>query len=255
MKTKKILLAIAILAIAVVSCKKHSHDEDHDHGNSSLVIEFDHVWGTTLEQFQLNKWFVHPMSKDSMKFTMLRYYVSNIKLKKTDGNWYEIPESYYLVDASINKGNELQINDIPDGDYTNIKFTMGVDSIRNVSGVQTGALAPSNGMFWDWNTGYIMIKAEGESPQSADGTFAFHLGGFSGEFNVVRELSMDFKGAILSIKKDASPVIHLLVNPARFRHTLGSLSNGSTKVHMPGASAKTMADDFNTWIRFDHIHN
>jgi hypothetical protein len=36
---------------------------------------------------------------------------------------------------------------------TAIKFLLGVDSLKNVSGIQTGALDPAKGMFWTWNTG------------------------------------------------------------------------------------------------------
>jgi hypothetical protein len=64
---------------------------------------------------------------------------------------------------------------VPAGTYTGMYLTMGVDSARNVSGAQEGALDPANGMFWSWTSGYIMIKAEGLSPQGAGGSFTYHL--------------------------------------------------------------------------------
>jgi hypothetical protein len=51
-------------------------------------------------------------------------------------------------------------------DITGIRFLLGVDSARNVSGIQTGALDPARGMFWTWNSGYVMAKIEGSSPSA-----------------------------------------------------------------------------------------
>ncbi len=246
-----LLLSLTILA----SCKKEdTKNDDNTPTTGAFQIEFEHVWGTTLEPFSLNQWYVHPMSKDSMKFTMLRYYISNVKLKNTKGEWVTIPDSYYLIDASLTNGNIIEIKDVPSADYTEMAYTIGVDSARNVSGIQGGVLAPSNGMFWSWTTGYIMLKAEGESPNSSTGGFAFHLGGFSGDNNVIASKTASFGNEVMTVNSTAKPVVHLLANPARFRHTLGTLANGITTIHMPGANAKISADDFTSWVRFDHLH-
>lgn len=259
MKLKKIF-SISILSILTIitACKKDNEDDHNHHQNEAkgkFFLEFDHVWGMNMQPFNLNTALVHPSSGDTMVFTTLRYYISNIKLKKTDGTWYVEPESYYIVDASSDVGRTLEIKNIPAGEYIELLYTIGVDSIRNVSGAQTGALSPSNGMFWSWNTGYIMIKAEGTSPQSPNGTFSFHLGGFRPENNIVVERSTDFNGQVLRISPNGAPKVHMFANPARFRHTLGSLGNGASTVHMPGSNAQTMANDFTSWIRFDHLHN
>jgi len=258
MKIKNIFAISALALLTIVSACKKDKEEDKDNNVNPVgkfLFEFDHVWGMNMAPFSLNTPLRHPMSGDTMTFTTLRYYISNIKLKKTDGTWFNEPESYHIVDASSAASSTLEIKNIPAGDYTELRYTVGVDSTRNVSGAQTGALSPSNGMFWSWNTGYIMIKAEGTSPQSPNGSFSFHLGGFRPENNIVTELSTDFNGQLLRISPNAAPKIHMYANPARFRHTLGSLSNGASTVHMPGANAQTMANDFISWIRFDHMHN
>lgn len=251
---KKIATIVACIALVFSACKKEETKTEDTPQKGTFKIEFDHVWGMNLAPFVLNQWLVHPMSGDSMRFVTMRYYVSNIKLKNTKGNWISIPETYYLIDAATPSGTIIEVKDVPADDYTELGYTIGVDSLRNVSGIQSGALAPSNGMFWSWTTGYIMIKAEGESPNAASGSFSFHLGGFAGNFNVVKERTSSFGNEILTISPNSSPKVHMMANPARFRHTLGSLSTGSTTVHMPGQSAKTMADDFTSWIRFDHLH-
>ena len=54
---------------------------------------------------------------------------------------------------------------MPAGNYNSLSFLLGVDSMHNVSGAQTGALDPANDMFWTWNSGYVMAKMEGASPR------------------------------------------------------------------------------------------
>ena len=129
---------------------------------------------------------------------------------------------------------------------------MGVDSIRNVSGAQQAALPPSNGMFWSWSTGYIFLKAEGTSPQSANNSFMFHLGGFMNPNNIVTNKTTDFGSATLEIATDKKPSVLLKANPARLWHSASSVSVLST-IHMPGANAVQMATDFYSNIYFDKI--
>jgi hypothetical protein len=251
----KLIVAFTILtSFFFASCKK---DEAPNDDNSNLTgqvnIEFEHKWGMNLVPFYMGVDMIQPKTKDTLKFTTLKYYVSNIQLKKSDGTWWVQPDSYYLVDASLPNTMVLTVSNVPTGTYTEMKYTMGVDSIRNVSGAQTGVLSAINGMFWSWNSGYIMIKAEGMSPNSPSEDFVLHLGGFKGEFNVVTVKNTNFGGELLNVSASATPQIHFIANPARFWHTNPSVSS-LNKIHMPGVEAKKAAIDFYDGIFFDHIH-
>lgn len=98
--------------------------------------------------------------------------------------------NYYLIDQSDTLSQIIRIGRCDS--VNNIQFIVGVDSIKNVSGVQTGALDPSSGMFWTWNSGYIMAKLEGRSPQSKApfGKITYHIGGFRGEYNSIKKISL-----------------------------------------------------------------
>lgn len=94
-----------------------------------------------------------------------------------------IPElnSYHLINEEGTASKSFSFFVMPT-QYNSLSFLIGVDSLKNVSGAQTGGLDPLNGMFWTWNTGYIMFKMEGNSPSSSvvNNKIEYHIGGFSG---------------------------------------------------------------------------
>lgn len=243
---KLILTSFLGLAVAgeltMSSCKKKESTPVAP-TTGSMDIRFDYVFGSAQLPWELNKQIVHPKTGDTLTFTTFKFYVSNIKLKKADGTWWAQPESYYLVNAESVTASTMTINDIPVGEYTELQYTMGVDSARNVSGANTGALSLANGMFWDWNSGYIMLKAEGKSPNAINGGFALHLGGFTGTNNIVTVKSTDFNGTPVQVLGTNKHTVKLLANPARLWHTSPGVATTSA-IHMPGAEAKTMAKDF-----------
>lgn len=258
MKKVKYLYSILIVSLLVgfVSCKKDNPEPTPEPSatTGTVKVKLDHKWGMNWDAFAMNTAYTHPMSAEEITFTKLKYYISNVKLKKTDGTWWSQPESYFLVEVGENTVPELSISGVPVGTYTDIEYTIGVDSTRNVSGSQTGALSTSNGMFWSWNSGYIFIKAEGTSPDSPSGAFEYHIGGFKDEnnTNAIRVNTQNFGGE-LAVTGSNNPMIHFYVNAARFWHGGVLLANMNT-VHMPGANAITLADNFREAFIVHHIH-
>ena len=260
MKTTK-LIFVALLGLFLsisTSCKKEEPTPEPTPAadeKGTVKINLAHKWGfTNGTTFKLDTTLVHPMSGDSLNFTTLKYYISNIKLKKSDGTWWTQAESYFLVDLSNPSSLELSLSNVPVGDYTDVYYTMGVDSTRNVSGAQSGALATTNMMFWNWNSGYVMLKAEGTSVDSSTGSFAFHLGGFSGQYNIVTQKYVNFAGNALTVSSNHTSKAFLQVNPGWLWHSAPSVST-LNMIHMPGAEAQTMALGFftNNSIILDHI--
>lgn len=239
--------------VALASCKKEDPKPVSAPEKGNVKINLAHHWVTPNANFTLNAEYVHPETEDTMVFTTLKYYVSNFRLKKSDGTWWSHPESYFLVDLSDPSSAMLTLTGVPAGQYTDMEYTFGVDSLRNVSGAQTGALAISNNMFWSWNSGYIMLKAEGTSPNSSTGSFAFHLGGFTGSNNVVSKLQAEFNIS-LNITDGHQSEVHMLVYPDKLWNASNGLATANA-IHMPGAGAKTMANGFAGGFIFDHIHN
>lgn len=250
MKHLNIYLFAALLGLTLfTSC---SDDDEPEVLFAPVTIDLEHVWGATQAPFSLGQTVTHPLTGDEMTFSTWKYYLSNVRLQSTDGTWYTVPDSYYLVDLSKDDAR-VTIEDVPTGNYDAIEFMLGVDAASNTEGVQEGALAPSNDMFWSWNTGYIMLKAEGTSPQSEVGNFAFHLGGFEGDNAVQTTKSFTFDSELVLDGKNEGE-IHMVSNVARLWHGAESLAVQPT-LHMPGELAKSMSGNYYDSFVFDHVHN
>lgn len=228
-------------------------------GDGPVKIEFKHVWGPEMQPFTLNTQYTQSVTGDSLAFYMLQYYVSNIRLHKSDGSTWAEEESYRIVDAEnseTDEGTEVSIiiDNVPAGEYTGITYMIGVDSLRNVRGVQDGALDPANGLFWSWSTGYIFIRAEGNTPYADANFFIYHLGGFSQPHNAIMENFHSFEGATLSVAENASPSLNLLVDVDHFWDG-GIRITDMSAVHNASSNSVELARNFANGIRFDHLHN
>lgn len=258
MKISKYAAAILFMGLALTSCNEDDDTtETPSTGNETgdVIIEFEHVWGQSEDHFHLGDDFVQPDNGDTLNFTKLRYYISNIVLYGTNGTNYMEPESYHIVDLDHSiMSNELELKDVPSGSYSGISFMIGVDSTRNVSGAQTGALDPANEMFWSWNNGYIFLKAEGSTSSDVNENFIYHVGGFSGPNSALNSKDFSFNGSYLDVTKNTLPTTHIIARVDKIwdaNFTTSALND----IHMPGQMAGVLAGNFAAGFRFDHNHN
>jgi len=262
---KKIALIISALSvITFTNCKKDPAEPSNNNNNNNtntattgkLILTFEAMFGDSALVLN-NKTYV-TANGDSVKISTFKYYISNITLTKTDNSTYTVPESYYLVNHNTSSTVSFTLNNIPVGQYKAIKMLIGVDSARNVSGAQTGALDPANGMFWSWSTGYIMLKLEGKSPQSgsASKNFFYHIGGFSGTNNVLKWITPSFNSATANVSGSMTPKIHFKTDISEIFKTPNTINLATTyNVTMPGPMAKMIADNYADMITVEHIHN
>lgn len=245
------IVVLAGLSLALSSCKKDPPEPELKYGN--IDVKFEYVFGSNQEPFEIGKQYTHPKTGDVMTFSLFKFYVSNIKLKKDDGTWWVHPDSYFLLDAKSAEASTFTVSDIPAGTYTEMEYTMGVDSFMNVSGVYEGALSLTNNMFWDWNSGFIMLKAEGDSPNApSPNKFALHLGGFKGEDNIVTVKTTNFENSTLTVTESGQPTITMLANPARLWHNAPKLDSVYV-IHSLGPVAVQMANGFYGNVAFKSL--
>ncbi|MBN8694942.1 MAG: hypothetical protein J0L87_00305 [Bacteroidetes bacterium] len=261
MKTIKYFSLLALTASLVfTSCKKDPDEEPAPTTpaatTGSLNLHFENMVDTNA--LVLNSQFYTNANGDTFNVTKFNYYISNIKLLKSGVVKYTESNSYHLLQASDLSSLEIALSSVPFDTYDGIEFMIGVDSARNVSGAQTGALDPANGMFWSWSSGYIMVKMEGTSPQSPSmgGALTFHVGGFSGANNTLKTVSPAFNAETAIVSSSITPEIHFAVDLSEmFKNPTTTNFATTNMIHMPGAAAKTIADNYADMFSVEHIHN
>lgn len=134
-----------------------------------------------------NTWYVSSQ-KDSIQFTKLKFYLTDFQVKSIKGEINTIDHSNYLIDIFKPETLEILLNTVSFNNGDKLSFNLGVSSDLNTTGAHSGALDPSNGMFWSWQSGYINFKIEGISPSSKtrQNKFQFHIGGYQSPYNTIR---------------------------------------------------------------------
>lgn len=197
-----------------------------------LTIRFDNRFNT--EKLQPEQT-CYLNGTDTLVINRFKYYISHIQLTHSTGKTIVPDNQYYLIDIADEKSAVIQLS-VPEGSYTGIQFLLGVDSIRNVSGVQTGALDPLHGMFWTWNSGYIMVKLEGTASSSmiAGKQFTYHIGGFRKHHNTTR---------LIQLQSPAfTDDVIIIADAAQW---LNGINIAKEPVfHSPGALAVRFADNY-----------
>jgi hypothetical protein len=257
------LTAIAVLAISLSNCKKDTVNTPEPEPEAtapatagSLKILFEAMVGTDDLVLGATPTYTN-QAGNTFNVTMYRYYISNIKITKMDNSIWTEPNSYHLVDHSDSTSTLITIPNVPFGNYKAIEFMIGVDSARNNSGAQTGALDAANGMFWSWSTGYIMAKFEGTTSGQ---NIKYHIGGFSGANNVLKTISPSFNGDTAKVTSTFAPEIHMSNNLLEWFDTptpidFGTFNGGNKVIMSAGASSNTIADNYKDMFSVEHIHN
>ena len=180
-----------------------------------------------------------------------KYYLSNLALLHSNGAT-QIPDAYFLVDHEKDSTKNIRVN-IPAGTYTGLRMLLGVDSTRNVSGAQTGALDPTLDMFWTWNTGYIMAKLEGSSPLSSapNNRIQYHIGGFAGPYSSLRTVTINFPAPV---RVERTLQVSLIAEIIRWFDAAHPLPIAQTAVSMtPGPLAAQYADNYSKMFRLNSV--
>lgn len=270
MKKLSTLLAVAaLLLVSIQGCKKDDHDHDHNTNPGSIELSFDNVAGS--EALVFGNVYVNEAG-EQLTFNKLLYYVSNVKLVKTDGTEYEVPKDscYFLIDHSVAASRTVTINNVPAGSYSGVKFIIGVDSLKSTTDIsqRTGSLDPAGAaaeMYWSWNSGYIFVKCEGTSPQAPLDTisntrpFFYHIGGYGGysspALNNIKNASISNSGEAAEVAEGNTPEMHIKVDILQLFKSPTTLSVATHPDVMFGPMSATIADNYKDMFTLDHIHN
>lgn len=260
----KNIIAACVAAFLIFSCS----DNDSASDSGPITLEFDNIVSSANLQLNTDNTPYTNSNGEAYKVTWLTYYVSNIKLKREDGTVFTDPvksdgsAGYYLVDENDDESQEITLQNVPAGNYTEVTFTIGVDASQVDQGAQTGALDPAKGLFWSWNSGYIFMALEGVSPASTeeDNVFQYHVGGYktdaaSMNVNNVRTITLSFNGDSAPVRSQHEPEVHLLFDVNKFLNGPGekvTFTENASR-HMP-IVCEHLADNIPSAFVVDHIH-
>lgn len=242
-------ISLCLLTLSFVSCQKELKLDGIDEPDHNIVINFRPVVQFDNEPMHFDTVTYKNAFNESFKVSAFKFYIHGIELINTDSNkiYRAGDQDYYLIDFADSNSTKIKLNVLP-YKYNRIAFTLGVDSVLNVSGAQDGVLDPTKGMFWEWNTGYIMAKLEGTSSASTApaNTFKYHIGGFRQSESVIKKIFLLFpfgndvnmqpkKTTELTISAD---VYDWFNNPNDIR------ISANAGVMMPGALAQQIAENY-----------
>ncbi|MBV4357174.1 MbnP family protein [Pinibacter aurantiacus] len=244
--------AIATAALFFASCQPELKNGDASSGDSTQLPTYNFVLSfkgkVDNADLAFNQTYQNSFG-ESYTITTFKYYIGDIQLlNSTSGKVYNVSaKTFYLVDASDSASSNITLK-APVGTYDVINFTMGVDSIYNVSGAQSGDLDPVKGMFWTWNTGYIMAKMEGTSPLShlPDNRIQFHIGGFKTGESAIRSVNLTLpEGRTLAISSQGDSKVTINADANKWFYNPHDIHIADTAVCMtPGTLATNIADNY-----------
>lgn len=275
------IMLFGAMALFIASCSKEDGvAPDFQEANlAPFSVEFDNIVGE--RTFAINNAGALYTNSAGEKFsiTMLQYFISNIKVATADGKTYSVnPDSSYFLIKGADKATRFAKVSVPEGDYTQLTFTLGVDSLRSTMGVdkRTGVLDPATGgghdgggMYWGWNSGYIFFKFEGNSSIISDDVngdptgkkqFKYHIGGFGGysapTINNIKTITIDLTTAgIARVRKDRQSNVHLFVDVMKVFNGKNSFKIAEHPNVMFSDYSVKIAGNLAEMFRHDHTEN
>lgn len=179
---------------------------------------------------------------ESLQINRLMFYTSKWKMVNANNDTIPLSNEHFLMDA--NNAQSLALVFTIASNAKKILFNLGVDSIRNTTGIQTGILDPAKGMFWTWRSGYIMAKLHGvaATAKTAGNRFSYEVGGFEFPYNSVRTIEL-----VIPLLQQKNKHYTILTDLAKWfngKHLINISENPNC--HNAGKLAMQLADNYST---------
>lgn len=253
----KNIIAVMALAFAFTSCT--NDDAVAISGEGNLKLEFDNIYKDA--NFAINTNYTNS-NGEVIAVNKIKYIISNIVLTKEDGSVFIYPksESYFIVDELTPSTLVLNLSNIPAGNYTKVKYGIGVDQAQWELGA-TGqgdflAIAQNAGMMWSWTAGYKFVAFEGTFTSSTVTTpaqFKVHTGQTGTDYNYT-DVTLSLPENAL-IRTTITPQIHIMAD-------LSKLIDGTNKINlsegatiMGGAKLPLVTANLSNMFSVEHVHN
>ncbi len=261
---KNIAAVLAATAL-FISC---SNDDDTAKvsGTGSLDVEFDNAFGGN--DLILNTQSNVTSNNEGLKISTIKYIISNIVLTKEDGSTFTYPkgQSYFIVNEADEDSHVLHLENVPAGNYTKIKFGVGVDQQQFSLGAEGQgdllAKAQAEDLLWSWSAGYKFLAFEGTftSPTVTEATpFMVHTGQTGTDYNYT-EVTLNMPTNAL-VRTTITPDVHIVADLSKIIDGTNKIKlsdnneGGMGAMIMGGANLPLITANLNGMFSVNHVHN
>lgn len=205
---------------------------------------------------------------EKLTINRFNYIVSNIVLVKEDGTEVVYPknDSYFII-SEESEMFTAHLENIPAGDYKQIKFGLGVDQQRYLEGETAQQefwnLASANNMVWTWSTGYRFINFEGTFTTATNTNplnFQIHQGSNSATDNY-RQITLNLP-TTARVRANEMPNIHIVADANAIADGTNKIilhdnlnPAGTNATVMGGENLIKIAANTLSMFKVDHVHN
>jgi hypothetical protein len=257
---------IALLTIFIVSCSDDDNNEDLS-GEGNLKLFFDN--SVNGDDLLLNTGNYLNSNGETLNISRFSYIVSNFVLTDEMGNEFTYPsnDSYFIISEEDNQLN-VELTNVPSGNYTSIKFGVGVPMQRFLAGEEAQQefwdYAATMNMTWAWIVGYKFINYEGTytSPVlDGEKNFKVHLGSLGDSQDNYREMTLNFPNSA-RVRPDVTPDVHVVVDANKIldgqtKIELAPLLNagGTSQIMVDAERSPIVADNAQEMFMVHHVHS
>lgn len=173
---KVLLLSVLALTLLIYACGP----DEPESTTTSLTLSFEGAYGD--DDFVFFKYYDY-QNGDSVYINVARFFVSEITLLK--GSEEVKIQDVAVLDFVNNHleeggiGETIVIENVDAGEYTGIRFGLGVDSVSNhtiPADYEAGHPLANASEYWDWRETYIFGKFEGRLKTDSIVSYAYHPG-------------------------------------------------------------------------------
>jgi hypothetical protein len=210
-------MLLALLGSALLLTFSACEDDPVDRKDSDVALSFEYeVDGQDFNYEQ-----VYDINGVATKFYAVQFYLGGMEFKPSSGDAVSVSD-YLLVKPGMTTDALVTLDK---GDYDQLNFFIGVapednDQTENdfTSRPADDPLAPQPSdqpqMHWNWNTGYIFFRIDGEVDTDGDGTpetaMEYHVGTNNFRTDISLNLSKEIRddATMLSIGLDVAKLFN-----------------------------------------------
>jgi hypothetical protein len=244
--------------LLLLSC--NDDDPKTNSTNGSLTIQFDNVISMS-EDLTIGVDAFTNSSNETINISELKYIVSNIVLIDENNNEFVYPkaDSYRVVNELDDASQTIRLNNIPQRNYTKIRFGLGVDPDQYPLDQLMNFIpqAEESGMLWAWAAGYKFIKFEGEYTPNpgAVAPFIYHIGSHGTTLDNYKEITLNMPSPA-TVTNDISPLVHIMAMiPNVFDGTTTINLTSADNVQVDPVNAPVIAVNFSNLFMAHHVEN